>query len=104
MTRRAIYLGALVVVVATAIACGKKGPPQPPLRPVPSMVGNIAAERIDSTITLTFVVPAQNLDGSSPPAADRVEVFAITQAASAPMPTREQMLLPTKCSTLTVAL
>ena len=95
MTRSRTHFGVLVIVATAAIACGKKGPPLPPLRPVPSMVGNFAAERIDSAVTLTFVVPSQNLDGSSPPAADRVEVFAITQASSVAAPTREQLILPT---------
>lgn len=73
--RRARSLGAVALVVLAAAACGKKGNPLPPLRPVPQRVADAAAERRASEVTLRFTVPAANLDGTTPVAIDHVDVF-----------------------------
>jgi hypothetical protein len=69
--------GALVVALA-AVACGKKGPPLPPLVRLPSAPADFAAERRGATVDLQFTVPAANTDNSRPANLRRVDVYAIT--------------------------
>ena len=65
--RRAVRTGivpaALVLTALAATACGKRGDPQPPLRPIPGRVADLSAHRVDDRVELRFTVPAANLDG-----------------------------------------
>jgi hypothetical protein len=70
----------LIVVIVFALgaaACGKKGPPLPPLvrLPVPP---EIRADRRGSTVELALVVPGANVDGTRPANISRVDVYALT--------------------------
>jgi hypothetical protein len=62
--------------------CGKSGPPLPPLVKVPAPPGDLLAERRGDAVDLQFTVPNTNTDGSRPANVDRVEVYAITTAAT----------------------
>ncbi len=68
---------ALIVALA-AVACGKKGPPLPPLVRLPSAPADFAAELRGATVDLQFTVPAANTDNSRPANLQRVDVYAIT--------------------------
>lgn len=81
----------LVVTAGAVVGCGKKGDPQAPLRPVPSGVTSFAAERVGGAVTLRFNVPAGNREPGTPSATERVDVYALTLAASAPAPSVEQL-------------
>lgn len=59
-------------------ACGKKGPPLPPLVRVPTPPREFSAQRRASTVAIQFAVPGNNTDGSSPADIVRVEVYALT--------------------------
>jgi len=61
-----------------ATACGKKGPPLPPLVHLPAAPANITADRRGDTVDVTFTVPETNIDRSKPANVDRVDVYAIT--------------------------
>ena len=74
IARRASIAAACVVLLA---ACGKKGNPLPPLRPVPAAIPDLSARRIDNRVELSFTVPTANADGTTPVAIDRVEIFAV---------------------------
>ena len=87
-------IAALAAAACVAASCGKIGPPQPPLRPIPVAVAVFTAERIGEKVTLTFTVPNANLDGMDPPRVDAVEVFATTQPAGAPAPTASELVVP----------
>jgi len=76
---------ALLISVAAA-ACGKKGPPLPPLRPVPTAIPDLAAELDGGRVTLTFTIPSTNTDGTTPPVIERVEIYALTGPAPMPPP------------------
>jgi hypothetical protein len=78
-----VLAGFLVGVVALA-GCGKKGDPLPPLRPVPASIIDLRATRTGDQIRLEFTVPATNVDGTSPPAIDRVDIYARRAEADAP--------------------
>ena len=86
--RRAGWL-ALAILVA---ACGKAGPPLPPLRPAPGRIADLTADRADDRVEIRFTVPPANADGSTPSAIERVEVYGVSLAASAPAPTIQQVL------------
>lgn len=74
--------------------CGKRGAPLPPLRPVPGNIEAVAIERTGARVTIKFTIPAANADGTSPGAADRIDVFALTQPADAPPPTPLDLIRP----------
>ncbi|HWP99501.1 MAG TPA: hypothetical protein VNK92_03430, partial [Vicinamibacterales bacterium] len=71
----AVLVGLLLAALA---ACGKKGPPLPPLRPVPGAVADLTARRLGSEVHLAFKPPAANQDGSRPADVARIEVFALS--------------------------
>lgn len=72
----------LVLLVAATAACGKKGPPLPPLVRVPVAPGDFVAARRGSTAEVRFVVPGTNTDGSRPADLVRVDVYAMNSAGA----------------------
>jgi len=68
------------LALAAAPACGKSGPPLPPLVKVPSPPAELVAERRGARVDLRFTVPNTNSDGSRPANEDHVDVYAITSA------------------------
>jgi hypothetical protein len=82
----------LACALAAAAACGKRGDPLPPLRPIPARIADLAARRTADRVELAFTVPAANQDGTTPPAADRIDLFATTLPAGAPAPTAAQLM------------
>ncbi len=87
---RRLVVAALAVLVLAA--CGRKGPPLAPLRPIPGPAAGFAAQRVDDRITLRFTVPKANRDGSTPSAVEHVEIYVIETPAGAPAPTPAQVL------------
>ena len=93
MIARLVRLGITgLVVLAGVSACGRKGNPLPPLRPIPGHVTDLAATRVDDRITLTFSVPRANRDGSTPSAVQHIEIYVLETPATAPVPTPEKVL------------
>jgi hypothetical protein len=90
MGRRA---GVVVLALAIAAGCGKKGPPLPPLRPVPGPVTNVTARRVSGRVEIHFTIPSTNTDRTSPAAVSRVEVYARSVPAESPRPVKEQLVL-----------
>ncbi len=74
---------AVLLALGLAAACGKRGNPQAPIRPVPAAVTNLSARRIGDRVEIRFVVPSENRDGSAPPAISAVEIYG---AAGPPAP------------------
>jgi len=82
VTSRLAHGAAAGVLLAAVVAgCGKKGNPLPPLRPVPARIADFTATRTAGEVELRFTVPAANLDGSTPVAIDRVDIYAVRAAA-----------------------
>jgi len=74
---------ALALTVATSgAACGRKGPPLPPLVKVPAPAADFTAERHGSVVDIQFTIPAANTDGSRPANIERVDVYALTTVGS----------------------
>jgi hypothetical protein len=85
-----VVAGSLIV----APACGKRGPPLPPLRPLPAGVTNLTVTRRADSVTVRFTPPAANADGSVPLQLDRIDIFALTQASTAPPPDAAALRVP----------
>jgi predicted small lipoprotein YifL len=91
----AVYRAAAAAVVLCSLAaCGKKGPPLPPLRYVPNAPAELQLRRSANQVRLQFKLPTGNVQGSGPIALDRVEVFAVTVAASSADPANRDLLSP----------
>jgi hypothetical protein len=71
-------LPTVVAAVVIMTACGKSGPPLPPLVKLPAAPANIVAERRGSAVDVQFTVPAANVDNTRPANVERVDVYAIT--------------------------
>jgi hypothetical protein len=67
-----------VAVCLLTVACGKSGPPLPPLVKLPAAPANLVAERRGAEVDVEFTVPAANTDGTRPANVERVDVYAIT--------------------------
>jgi len=63
------------------VGCGKKGPPLTPFVRIPAAIASVETRRIGDDVYLTFVVPAQNVDASTPADVRRMEVYAVTTDA-----------------------
>ena len=89
MTARTCVAIAGSVIVLVASACGAKGPPLPPLRPVPAAPTGLAASRIGDRVTLRVLVPEANADPSSPLSISAIEIYARTLPMGSESPTAE---------------
>jgi hypothetical protein len=75
---RRVLVASCFLLPAMVAACGKKGPPLPPLRPVPAAVDRVQATRQDDRVRIAFTVPAKNADGRGPADLERLEVYGLT--------------------------
>jgi hypothetical protein len=78
-----VSCGSALIVVSsiTAISCGQKGAPLPPIVRTPAAPG-VNANRRGSTIELTLSVPNANTDGSRPANLSRIDIYAVNGSAS----------------------
>ncbi len=76
-------IAALVIAAGASIACGKKGPPLPPLIRVPVPPPDFTAERRGGEVKLQFTVPSANTDGTRPANVERLDIFRFTGPAAA---------------------
>ena len=91
---------AAAVIVLAAVACGKKGPPLPPLVRLPAAPANVTADRRGDRVDIGFTVPDANTDRTRPANIERVDVYGIT---APPSITDEQLLKhATKIGTVAV--
>lgn len=81
-TRAFRSLTALVLLLAPIVtACGKKGPPLPPLRLSPAAVTEPNGRRTGREVELRFGVPTTNATGPGTPLdLDHIEIYAVTVA------------------------
>jgi len=69
-------------------ACGKKGPPLPPLRPQPARINEITARAVDLRVDVSIVAPAANSDGTTPSVIETIELYGLAGPASPAQPTQ----------------
>ncbi|MGH9141319.1 MAG: hypothetical protein ACRD2I_09280 [Vicinamibacterales bacterium] len=65
-------------------ACGKAGPPLPPLVKLPVAPADVVALRRGNAVSVSFTVPAANTDGTRPANVASAEVYAITAPVTVP--------------------
>jgi predicted small lipoprotein YifL len=87
-------LAATALVFLTVAACGKKGPPLPPLNLAPEAPQSVAARRLGDTVYIQFTVPNKSLTGPGPFSVDHLEVFAATIEPGGPTPPNRELLKP----------
>jgi hypothetical protein len=69
-------------IALAATACGRKGPPLPPIVRMPAAPAEFRAERRGNTVELAFIAPATNTDKTRPADIERVDVYGYTGPAS----------------------
>lgn len=79
---RGIIVVLLIASVGGLAACGKKGPPQPPLARIPTPPAEPRAVRVGDDVYLSFVVPSANVSGQTPADIGAIDVFAFTGFAA----------------------
>ena len=84
MTARRYVLVAPGLALVMLAGCGKKGDPLPPLRPVPARITDLTVSRAASRIELRFTVPSANVDGSTPAALTRVDIYGVASVPAVP--------------------
>jgi hypothetical protein len=82
----------VAVAVVACVACGKEGPPLPPLHLVPEPVSSIVTRRTGNEVRFTFVLPRKNVNGPGAVNLGRVEIYAATVAAGAVTPPNRELL------------
>ena len=68
----------LLLCVGLLAACGKKGPPLPPLSRVPAPPANPQAARFGDDVYVWFTVPSANVSGQSPADVSAIELYGVT--------------------------
>jgi hypothetical protein len=76
--RRSTAAAAIIVCSLFHVACGKKGPPLPPLVKLPTAPSDLTASRRADTVEVQFIVPSSNTDNTRPANVVRVDVYAFT--------------------------
>ena len=71
-----------MVSLFVVTACGKKGPPLPPLVKLPAAPSDLTAARRADEVELQFTVPNANTDNTRPANVARVDVYAFTGPAT----------------------
>jgi hypothetical protein len=75
---------AVLAVVVSSSACGKSGPPLPPLVKLPVAPVDIVAARRGNSVDVSFTVPTANTDGTRPANVASADVYAITAPVTVP--------------------
>jgi hypothetical protein len=90
----------LAALCIASVACGKKGPPLPPIVHIPSAVEKVEARRRGNEVTVTVTVPSKNIDGTMPVDVARIEVYGFT--GTTPPPASRFLELGIQVGTVTV--
>jgi hypothetical protein len=90
-----------VLTVFSAISCGQKGPPLPPIVRTPA-APVLTADRRGSEIQIALTAPAANVDGSRPANITRIDIYAVNGAAAARMTDLQIMKRGTKVASVPV--
>ncbi len=80
----------LTVLVLSAVGCGKKGPPLPPLRDVPAATTDLALSQQGRHILFEMTYPATTVSGMALGGVDSVQLYLLTKpAGEGPPPTAD---------------
>jgi len=74
-TQAKLAVAAALAAALTAAACGKEGPPTPPLRAVPAPTKDLAAHQRGNRVLLSFTYPQTTPGGSALNGVTKVEIY-----------------------------
>jgi hypothetical protein len=74
----------VLLLVAAAIGCGKKGPPLPPIVHIPAAIDQITTRRVGNDVLITMTVPAENVDKTKPADIAKIDIYAYTGTVQPP--------------------
>lgn len=80
--RSGAHLGALLLIVflmVPLVACGKKGPPLPPVRTIPIQIQDLALRQQGSLMMLDMAYPTSTIAGTALGGVDAVELWVLTK-------------------------
>ena len=80
----------LLIVLASATACGKRQPPLPPLERVQQRTEQLTGEQRGNEIILSWPAPLRNAPSSSVQSIRRIDVYRLAEKPSAPLPLTEE--------------
>jgi hypothetical protein len=81
---RLVVGSSLAALCTASVACGKKGPPLPPIVHIPAAVEKVEARRRGDDVSVTVTVPSKNVDGTMPVDVARIEVYGYTGTTAPP--------------------
>jgi predicted small lipoprotein YifL len=87
-------VAAVFASLALLGACGKKGPPLPPLYLAPEAPRAVTARRLGDTVYLQMTVPSKSAAGPGPYSVDHIDVYAVTLAPGSVPPPNRDLLKP----------
>lgn len=70
-----------MVVAVLGVACGKKGPPQPPIRLIPAPGKDLTAQQQGDDVLLRVKYPSTAVNGMALPGLEAVEVWRMSRPA-----------------------
>jgi hypothetical protein len=80
----AARVATVLCLAAAAVACGKKGPPLPPIVHIPAAVDQLTTRRVGNDVLITMTVPAANIDNTKPADIAKIDLYAYTGTTQPP--------------------
>ena len=80
----------LLIVLVSAIACGKRLPPLPPLERVQQRTEQLSGYQRGNEVLLSWPAPVRNAPGSSVQSIARIDVYRLAEKPTAPLPLTEE--------------
>lgn len=78
----ALLVSLVVLVAASAVGCGKKGPPRPPPQLIPAQTTDLVARQTGTVLTLELTYPAVTTSGLPLAGIDALEISTLRPPAS----------------------
>lgn len=90
---RRVAIAAVAAAWGAGAACGKQGPPLPPVRVVPARVEGVTVKRLGADVFLRFTIPSKDASGATPSTVAAVEAYAATVDPARPVTLDDRTLL-----------
>src|SRR5882672_8841069 len=88
-TRYSLFV-VLLISLVTAVSCGKRLPPQPPLERVQQRTEQLTGYQRGNEVLLSWPAPAKNAPASSVQSIARIDVYRLAEKPTAPLGLTEE--------------